>query len=112
MSDFFRINLPYGIRIKKDGQIAAFNREYKPLGGSFSDDSNSKLLYEKYREITPEKINELAFDANSISVDTKDDSTTILFYNDSSNPQHKPEYWEQYLNRLKILSTFIHSSQY
>ena len=32
LSNFFKINLPYGIKRNENGQWTAFNREYKPLG--------------------------------------------------------------------------------
>jgi hypothetical protein len=32
LTDFFRINLPYGIQKNDVGEWSAFNREYKPLG--------------------------------------------------------------------------------
>ncbi len=37
LSDFFRINLPYGISRTDDNEWFAFNREYLPLGWNDSD---------------------------------------------------------------------------
>jgi len=32
LGDFFRINMPYGMRRNDKGEWFVFNREYKPLG--------------------------------------------------------------------------------
>ena len=37
LSDFFRINLPYGIAKNKNNEWMAFNREYLPLGYNSED---------------------------------------------------------------------------
>lgn len=32
LADFFRINMPYGMKQNKEGKWIIFNREYMPLG--------------------------------------------------------------------------------
>lgn len=39
LTDFFRINLPYGIVRDSKGRWSAFNREYLPLGWNEREDS-------------------------------------------------------------------------
>lgn len=45
LSNFFKINFPYGIKSNEHGEWVAFNREYKPLG---FNDSLSEFNFEEY----------------------------------------------------------------
>jgi len=49
LSDFFRINLPYGIAKNENGEWMAFNREYLPLG--YNDTNLKGLPGESYTEL-------------------------------------------------------------
>jgi len=68
LSDFFRINLPYGIERNDKGEWKAFNREYMPIGynndrkGMVEDDR----LYTKYKGVTERLQIELAWGESGI----------------------------------------------
>lgn len=61
LTDFFRINLPYGMNKNENGEWMFFNREYMPLGWkeSFTNENiihnSSKTtipIYAKYKGLT------------------------------------------------------------
>ncbi len=52
LSDFFRINLPYGLERNANGEWMAFNREYLPLGFN-TKDLRSDFFPEKEVEDSP-----------------------------------------------------------
>jgi hypothetical protein len=116
LSDFFRINLPYGLKRNTNGEWFAFNREYMPIGWNstkdqktiHADDVFSEIpVYTKYRNLTEKKLKKIAYDdGDSIRFDSKGNINIIFLYNDKSNPQSSPEYWPEYLNRIKLLSSF------
>jgi len=45
LTDFFRINLPCGIKKSSSGEWFAFNRKYVPLG--WNSTRNSESIYEQ-----------------------------------------------------------------
>ena len=120
LSDFFRINLPYGIARNDNGEWMAFNREYMPLGYNDmnykkADNPNNSFLdlpiYTKYKNVTEKVLLKLAAaDGESIKRDEQGKIKTVWFYNDSTNPagQSKDvkEYWDLYFEKIKVLSTF------
>lgn len=119
LTDFFRINLPYGIAKNENYEWMAFNREYLPLGFnnkngiSFNINGTSSFpVHTKYRGITEEKLLSLAWDDDSgIKRDDNGKITTIFLYNDRSNPTNSDKAdadinWETYINKLKKLSAF------
>ena len=115
LTDFFRINLPYGIKRNKRGEWFAFNREYMPLGWnstvhkkSISDDNvySDYPIYTSYKGITEAKLKKLAQSIDSMHLDENGKIKAVFFYNDGTNPQSNPAHWKDYLDKLKILSTF------
>lgn len=64
INDFFRINLPYGIKKNENNEWTAFNREYLPLG--FNDIHYKQKLdfevpiYTKYYGLTERFLLEIA----------------------------------------------------
>lgn len=114
LSNFFRINLPYGIAKNKEGKWTAFNREYLPLGfndQSIKDDSKTFLegkyenypIYTSYKQFTKPKLKKILSLAHSFDKDENEDVTTIWFYNDRTNPTVNEE-WDSYFEIIKILS--------
>lgn len=119
LTDFFRINLPYGIAKNSDGAWMAFNREYLPIGfnGGEDFDLESKSEYPihtNYKNITNElllRLADLDNDTGAIKRNDNGDIIKVFFYNDQTNPvnqsNHNNEYWHTYFAKLKILATLI-----
>lgn len=111
LSDFFRINFPYGIKRNSQNQWFAFNREYAPIGYNtriekdiFSDDFYSETpIYTEYKALTDAKLLKIAGDC-TIKRDSEGRINCIYLYNDSTNPQLSPQYWNDYLEKIKLLS--------
>ncbi len=116
LSDFFRINLPYGIAKNEKGEWMAFNREYLPIGytdESFKNNLGTAYLdlpiYTKYKNVSGELLKELAHSKdNGIHLDDKGSVEKVFFYNDSTNPVNqnpeRQELWDDYFLKLKKLS--------
>lgn len=51
LSDFFRINLPYGIKRNSKNEWFAFNREYVPIGWNKKDHEKSFLQIMFFQKI-------------------------------------------------------------
>lgn len=115
LSDFFRINLPYGIAKNKKNQWMAFNREYLPLGytdwdlkGTPGESYLDLPVYTKYKGIKEELLLELAEKDNAFELNEEGDICTVYLYSDSTNPMNQsddnPELWKKYFDKLKRLS--------
>lgn len=115
LSDFFRINLPYGIAKNAAGEWMAFNREYLPLG--YNDISIKGLpgksyldlpVYTKYKGITEKLLLDLAHSEKGITRNEDGEIVRIYLYNDGSNPLNQAtdqkELWDRYFEKLKRLS--------
>lgn len=110
LSDFFRINLPYGLAKNDKGEWFAFNREYLPIG--FNDLNLKKSdffdypIYTKYKNISEKVLSNVAISEKSIRRNEKGEIDKIWLYDDSTNPLSidKKEAWENYFNKLKKLS--------
>ena len=113
LTDFFRINMPYGIVKNNKGEWLAFNREYVPLGWNEnqdvqninSEDSYSDLpIRTKYKNATEALLKKL-IDENSQEIYDDDGKIKKLFlYNDKTNPTNDKNYWNLYMEKIKILS--------
>ncbi|MBC8052184.1 MAG: hypothetical protein H7Y13_03900 [Sphingobacteriaceae bacterium] len=115
LTDFFRINLPYGLKRNEADEWFAFNRERMPLGWnstdnheSFSNDSPySKFpVYTTYRGLSEDKILKVFNDPDLILRDDDGKIRSIYLYKDRTNPQSDPKYWNEYLEKIKFLSKF------
>ncbi len=116
LSDFFRINLPYGISRTEEGAWFAFNREYLPIGWNDRNNKfhaenkdNSLPIYTKYKRITEKFLKELAWDdKDGIRYDDKGKINKIWLYNDGTNPMNQSntnnKFWDTYFEKLKKLS--------
>lgn len=116
LTDFFRINLPYGIVRDSKGRWFAFNREYLPLGWNEREnppvDINSDGCFEnipihtEYKGITEKKLFEIAGSEDSVRRDVTGKINRIYLYDDRTNPQSSNEYWNVYFSKIKLLSRF------
>ncbi|MBR8534412.1 hypothetical protein KDU71_02485 [Carboxylicivirga sediminis] len=120
LSDFFRINLPYGLYKNKNGQWMAFNREYLPLGFNDSHTNlrdslgvldsqpfNQLPIHTAYKGLTEKIIENIAQ-----VIDRKENGEIWRFflYNDETNPMNnKPSkkrdnYFIEYFKKIERLS--------
>ena len=116
LTDFFRINLPYGIVRDSKGRWSAFNREYLPLGWNEREDSPVDInsdnafgdipIHTEYEKVTEKKLFEIAGDEKFVERDTDGKINRIYLYNDRTNPQSSNEYWNDYFSKIKLLSRF------
>jgi hypothetical protein len=120
LSDFFRINLPYGIKRNSNNEWVAFNREYKPLGWTDSFNDNFSLdsddvnpdypIYTKYKAITEKKLIEIAGSEGKLHYDKEGKIDRVYLYGDgnvpSRNTQTKKD-WDDYFDKIKKLSRLI-----
>lgn len=115
-SNFFRINMPYGMKRTANNEWMAFNREYVPLGynkkvgGSiYSDDFFSDLpLYTEYKGLTEELIRK-NFESDNIRENDRGEIQLVWLYSDATNPSDdgaKSEDWDNYFRIIKFLSKF------
>ena len=106
LTDFFRINLPYGIQKNESDEWSAFNREYVPLGWNTTDTVkfSDYPVFTKYKALTEAKLLKLSWSEGSIIKDEKGKITKIFFYNDGTNPASNPKYWEEYFDKIKLLA--------
>lgn len=116
LTDFFRINFPYGITRNKKGEWIAFNREYMPLGWNstmhkrtISEDNvySEFPIYTRYKGVTEAKLKKLAHEPEAIRLDDEGEIVRVFFYNDRTNPQSSPKHWDAYFEKVKILSSFL-----
>ena len=118
LSDFFRINLPYGISRNDQDEWMAFNREYMPLGFSTTnypkehnaDNPFPNLpVHVKYKGLTEKVLTELATKADgAIKRDEDGKISKIWLYDDGTNPVNQSrdnkQLWDSYFDKLKVLA--------
>jgi hypothetical protein len=106
LSDFFRINLPYGLTKNLKGEWFAFNREYKPLGWNTTDHVNEEEfpIYTKYKGLTEKRILKIITENERIHRDQNGNIFRFYLYNDGTNPQSSPTHWKKYFEMIKELS--------
>lgn len=115
LSDFFRINLPYGFSQNTNKEWMAFNREYLPLGfndmsmkGSPETSYLNLPVYTKYKRISEKLLIELAGEESSVQRNDNGEIIRIFLYNDTTNPMNqsteKKELWDKYFEKLKKIS--------
>lgn len=114
LSDFFRINLPYGISKNAAGKWICFNREYMPIGFSKVDhtyDINREELSSqlpvgtKYKGLTENKLVKLSYSENGVHRNEAGEIIKIFFYNDATNPMNDAKRWPDYMERIKAISS-------
>lgn len=115
LTDFFRINLPYGMNKNLKGKWMFFNREYVPLGWNESvakenlihNGSKTALpIYTGYKGLTDAVILKKFGQGDQIIYDEDGKVIRVFFYNDRTNPTNNKSTWEQYFDILQWLSKF------
>lgn len=113
LTDFFRINMPYGMRKNSKGEWFLFNREYVPLGWN---KTNEKSIYDdtafgdypvftKYKLLTDALLEKVAWDKqDGVKRDKEGRIELVFLYNDRTNPQSEPGYWDVYFEKIRLLS--------
>lgn len=116
LSDFFRINLPYGLVGNKEGYWMVFNRESKPIGFNIQSEINfstenetTPAMFSFYPLLSDSLILELIdYDESSVKRDNLGNIKKFWLYNDQTNPMNQREkeneYWKTYWNRLESLA--------
>jgi len=116
LSNFFRINMPYGIRRNENDEWFCFNREYKPLGFNNTGSSvpwDQLPLYTRFKGMTDKFLLNLSEGCEKfITRDPSGKITMVHFYHDVSNPSDSKQYgkylnsivWEQYFRKIKMLA--------
>lgn len=120
LTDFFRINMPYGLQKNKDGEWMAFNREYMPLGFNTKDywvptsegedpRYGDLPIFTKFPKFTDEIMKGIIGDEDFIHRDEKGNIKTVFFYDDSTNPVNRKEnlaeHYSKYWTKLQRLAT-------
>ena len=107
MTDFFRINMPYGMQRNHEGKWMFFNREYTSLGNCGRDKiAESSDYYCSYTGITEDLLLELA--TGDVERDSSGEITRIWFYDDNVTPgtnKVDDQKWNAYTDKLKKLVT-------
>jgi hypothetical protein len=118
LTNFFRINLPYGMHYEPNKGWVCFNREYIPLGWN---DQFQRMGFptggNKYDDIpifTNYKITNFDIERFVNKFDLyhwKDEDgkiNRIWFYDDGTNPTNssKPGLWERYFEIIKYISNW------
>lgn len=111
LSDFLRINLPYGMKKNEAGEWLVFNREYLPLGWNSNErsedisqnDAFAKFpIYTKFEGLTDNYISELIGKEKSLKRDSNGKINMVFFYDGGSNPYNEGKS-ERYFNILLSL---------
>jgi hypothetical protein len=111
LSDFFRVNFPYGIRKNSKNEWVCFNREYMPLGWNsverksiHDEEAFAHLrIYTKYNGLTEEKLQKLAHEPDAVRKDNDGKIVMVFFSNDRTNPQSSRQYWNEYFEKIRLL---------
>ncbi len=116
LSNFFYINMPYGMKRNDDGEWFVFNREYLPIGWSNKKDERALKydgefggipIYTRYKSLSDKRLLSLA--ATKPTYNIEDEIITIFFYKDgildvNGRVMDKIK-WSDYLKRLEILAS-------
>ncbi|WP_157807096.1 hypothetical protein [Algoriphagus formosus] len=123
LSNFFRINMPYGIAQNEKGEWMAFNREYMPLGYNSTKYKQTpginyleQPIYTSYKRITEKFLAELVDEPGQIQRYSDGRIRFVFLYNDGTNPTNQskdnPMMWERYFDKLKKLSKLQKDERY
>jgi len=113
LSDFFRINMPYGLQQNDEGEWTSFNREYQPLGYTkkqFDDIRNPIIgqtlpVFTKYKGLTDGLLRKIvATTEEHFWENDKGKITRVWLYSDKNNPADHGAHWPAYVEKLKMLA--------
>ncbi|KOY85062.1 hypothetical protein AD998_01870 [bacterium 336/3] len=116
LSDFFRINMPYGMKKNSKNEWFVFNREYMPLGWNSMEFKESikeeypydkQPIYTKYEKLTDEFLKSIITNPKHIIFNEKGNIESIFFYSDVNNPSDEAKYWNEYFEKIKKISVLI-----
>lgn len=112
LSNFFSINLPYGIAKNEKGEWMAFNRDFMPLG--VNDYANRHTYYlhttmrppihTAYENLTEDVLFSLADNREDLVRRSEGQVIRVLFYDGLTTPLAGHEKWDSYIKKLEILS--------
>ncbi len=112
LSNFFRINMPYGLAKNKNGEWMAFNRDYMPIG--FNDNSKQYELnlnedigypvHTGYNGLNEAVLEMLSSNSSPSERDQMGHITKLWLYDDLSSPIKNGKHWPAYIKKLKTLS--------
>lgn len=109
-TDFFRMNLPYGMQKNEEGQWMFFNRYYKPLGCATSRIIPDKELVDfcsYYPKMDNAFLVSLA-EFGSVRRNEEGEIYQLWFYNDATVPSLQTldeDKWNNYIGKLKLLAS-------
>jgi hypothetical protein len=113
LTDFFCINMPYGLQQNDKGEWTAFNRESQPLGYTekkIKDIRDPTLgqslpIFTKYKGLTDNLLRKIvATTGEHFFENDKGKVTRIYLYNDGNNPSNHGAHWPAYVEKLKMLA--------
>lgn len=110
LNNFFKINLPYGIKRNDKGHWAAFNREYRPLGDNefFKNPTTDVFIYTNYGKLSDRFLMQFADEPTAVQRDKNNVITRVFFYDDATNPanhvEDQPKLWDRYFKKIELLS--------
>ncbi len=113
LSDFFRINFPYGLMKNENGEWTAFNRDYLPLGYNKKPDTFlpeeeylNLFQFTKYPRMTDSFLVKVALSPDKVKLDESGKICRIWFYDDSTNPvSHDSKLnWSSYWERVEAVA--------
>jgi len=116
LDNFFRINLPYGLKRNPDDSWFAFNREYVPIGWNSKEKTESIYkpyafenfpIHTKYKGLTENKILKIVENTDAIHRDEDGKIITVHLYNSVTDPTSSLENWKRYSQILMSLSKLM-----
>ena len=104
LTDFFKINFPYGIQRKSNDEWFAFNRNSMPLGSKTTtivsfDEWQKMFVGVRYNGFTEALLTTIA--AGDVKRDEKGKISSVTLYTDGTNPINDPKHWDIYFSKLK-----------
>jgi hypothetical protein len=113
LTDFFRINMPYGLQRNEHGEWTAFNREYQPLGytkKAIEDIRKPSLreelpIFTKYKGLSETRLKKIiSLTGEHFTTDQNGKINRVWLYKDVNNPADHGAHWPSYVEKLKILA--------
>ena len=114
LGDFFRINLPYGIKKNQNGEWFVFNREYMPIGWNSTEHKSSIFednvydeypIYTSYKNLDEKRLLKIAGDEKYVKRGDSGQIYLVFLYDDSSNPKNNSSAWDTYFDKIKLLAS-------
>lgn len=113
LDNFFKINLPYGIRRNSSNKWFAYNREYLPLGWNNKEHDKGILtdnvygdnpIYTEYKRLTSKKLLMIAGSEEYVRRDAQGEIEQIFLYDPRRNPTSSEKNMQDYFRKIELLS--------